>query len=82
MNDGLWEGHTERMRGWIESNPRIDPKRKQVMFSLVDRQQKEQALFERWMATLAEAAPDRYVPFAQDALARAVPHFERYDLAL
>jgi hypothetical protein len=82
LNETLYEGHADRMRSWISGNPRIGAQRKQVMLSLVERRERQDEILHQWEAILDQVAPDSYTTFAQEVLRRAVPGFERYELAL
>jgi radical SAM superfamily enzyme YgiQ (UPF0313 family) len=82
LNERLYDGHAERLRNWVLQNPRLDEERRQMMLRLVDRHEREAERATGWSRLLAESAPDTYRSFAVDALARAVPNFERYELCL
>jgi hypothetical protein len=82
LNQKLQNGHVERMREWIQNNPRIDRSRKQVMQTMVDRHLAAAVLRDEWAEHILTAAPDSYDSFSQHVMERAIPGFARYDLAL
>jgi len=82
LNDRLYEGQIERIRGWITDHPRIESPRKDVLLAMLARHEREGDRFDAWVSLVARTAPERFEPFAADVLRAAVPGFERYGLAL
>lgn len=82
LNEQLYEGQVERIRGWIDRHSRIDDRRKQVLSDLLRRHEREGDVFDEWVERVTETAPGDFRPFASEVLQSAVPGFERYDLAL
>ena len=78
----LFDGFEPRMRGFIDGHPRFDSARKKLMNEMINRNLRIGEAIDNFISKVASAAPDSYVPFAQAALRRAIPNFDRYDLAL
>ncbi|HEY0021487.1 MAG TPA: hypothetical protein VGB24_01200 [Longimicrobium sp.] len=82
VNDRLYEGLSERLRGWAATHPGLPDGRREVLMQMLARQEREGERFDRWVGAIADAAPERFEPFAEEVLRAAVPGFDAGALAL